>query len=52
VLNDVRVGSWVLLGSPEEMAVDLTETNAHLFRAMEMAGYFQAQFLQALGGGM
>jgi hypothetical protein len=52
VLNDVRVGSWVLLGSPEEMAVDLNETTAPHFRAMEMAGYFQAQFLEALGGEM
>jgi hypothetical protein len=52
VLNDVRVGSWVLLGSPEQMAVDLNETTAPHFRAMEMAGYFQAQFLQALGGEM
>jgi len=52
VLNDVRVGCWVLLGSPEEMAVDLNETTAPHFRAMEMAGYFQAQFLEALGGEM
>ena len=52
MLNDVRVGSWILLGSPEQMAVDLNETTAPHFRAMEMAGYFQAQFLQALGGDM
>jgi len=51
VLNDVRVGSWVLLGSPEELAVDLNEKTAPHVRAMEMAGYFQAQFLEALGGG-
>ena len=50
VLNDVRVGSWVLLGSPEEMAVELNETTAPHLRAMDMAGYFQAQFLEALGG--
>jgi hypothetical protein len=50
VLNDVRVGSWVLLGSPEELAVELNEKTAPLIRAMEMAGYFQAQFLEALGG--
>ena len=46
VLNDVRVGSWVLLGSPEELAMDLNEKTAPHFRAMEMAGYFQAQFLR------
>ena len=51
VLNDVRVGSWVLLGSPEELAVDLNEKTAPHVRAMEMAGYFQAQFLEALSGG-
>jgi hypothetical protein len=51
VLNDVRVGSWVLLGSPEELAVDLNEKTAPHVRAMEMAGYFQAQFLEALAGG-
>jgi hypothetical protein len=51
VLNDVRVGSWVLLGSPEELAVDLNEKTAPHVRAMEMAGYFQAQFLEALGEG-
>ena len=51
VLNDVRVGSWVQLGSPEEMAIDLNETTAPHFQAMEMAGYFQAQFLEALSGG-
>ncbi len=48
VLNDIRVGSWVLLGSPEEW---LTEVNAktapHLW-AMEMAGEFQMGFLQAV----
>ena len=50
VLNDVRVGSWVRLGSPEDMAVPLNETTAPHFQAMDLAGYFQSQFLEALGG--
>ena len=49
VLNDVRVGSWVNLGSPEEKPAELTAANAPHFLAMEMAGYFQMQLLEALG---
>ena len=50
VLNDIRVGSWVILGSPEEKLPELDETNAPDVVAMEMAGYFQAQLLEALHG--
>ena len=50
VLNDVRVGSWVRLGSPEEKAVELNEKTTPHSRAMEMAGYFQMQLLEALQG--
>lgn len=53
VLNDVRVGSWVLLGEPDEMHgkdVILTEQNARYFWSMELSGMFQAAFLQALQG--
>ena len=49
VLNDIRVGSWVLLGSPEEKLEQLTVTTAPHFWAMEMSGYFQMRFLEALG---
>jgi hypothetical protein len=49
VLNDIRVGSWVILGSPENKPADLTAANAPHFLAMEMAGYFQMQLLEALG---
>jgi len=51
VLNDIRVGSWVLLGSPEER-LDLVnaQTAPHLW-AMEMAGAFQMEFLAAMEGG-
>jgi hypothetical protein len=48
VLNDVRVGSWISLGSPEEKAQTLNETTAPHFLAMEIAGYFQAELLEAL----
>ena len=50
VLNDIRVGSWVLLGSPDQKVVQLNQKTAPHYRAMEMAGYFQAQLLEALGG--
>ena len=48
VLNDIRVGSWVLLGAPEEKLPELNETSAPDFVAMEMAGYFQMHLLEAL----
>lgn len=50
VLNDIRVGSWVLLGSPDKTSVQLNEKTAPHYRAMEIAGYFEAQLLEALGG--
>jgi hypothetical protein len=48
VLNDIRVGSWVILGSPENKPAELTAATAPHFLAMEMAGYFQMQLLEAL----
>jgi hypothetical protein len=48
VLNDIRVGSWVILGSPDNKPAELTPANAPHFLAMEMAGYFQMQLLEAL----
>lgn len=50
ILNDVRVGSWVILGSPEQgMEFKLlSEKTAPDFWAMEMAGQFQMRFLEAL----
>lgn len=51
VLNDIRVGSWVMLGSPGEKFQPLNErTTPHVW-AMEMSGYFQSQLLQVLEGG-
>ncbi len=48
ILNDIRVGSWVLLGSPEGRLARLDEKTAAHYWAMEMSGQFQVQFLEAL----
>jgi len=50
ILNDVRVGSWIILGSPEhglEFKL-LNDKTAPDFWAMEMSGQFQMRFLEAL----
>ena len=50
VLNDVRVGSWLALGEPEELDIpEVTQTNAPYVLAMESAGYFESALLDALG---
>jgi hypothetical protein len=49
ILNDVRIGSWLLLGSPEEQ-MDPDDINPELHRvwaAMEVSGMFQVNLLQA-----
>ncbi len=48
VLNDIRVGSWVSLGSPEKLPSALTDENAPDVYAMEVAGAFQSFILEAL----
>jgi hypothetical protein len=50
VLNDVRVGSWVRLGSPENPLKVLNAETAPDLWAMEMAGSFQMRFLELLHG--
>ena len=52
ILNDVRVGSWILLGAPENDLWDfeLNETTAPAAWAMEAAGFFQMRLLEALEG--
>jgi len=50
VLNDVRVGSWIALGSPDNKAVSLDERASPHLWTMEIAGLFQASFLHALEG--
>ena len=53
VLNDVRVGSWLVLGEPDEKkgkTLELTEPNDRYVWAMELAGYFEMTLLDALHG--
>jgi hypothetical protein len=52
ILNDIRVGSWVSLGSPEpkmELAL-LNEKTASHFWAMQLAGDYEMQLIAALDG--
>jgi hypothetical protein len=52
VINDVRVGNWLLLGSPELQDVKpdaVSAENLPRWFAMELAGYFQMSVLEALG---
>jgi len=51
VLNDIRVGSWVLLGSPERRLAPLDEKTIPHYWAMELSGQFQIEFLEAMQGG-
>lgn len=52
VLNDVRVGSWIALGSPEELPKKLPRdaTRAADACAMELAGLFQMALIEAVEG--
>lgn len=51
VLNDVRVGSWLALGEPEQgEEPPPTEQNARHLIALEVSGMFQSFLLAALGG--
>ena len=50
VLNDIRVGSWLALGSPEQRVETLTEKNAAHLWAMEMSGSFQMALLHLMEG--
>jgi len=52
VLNDVRVGSWLALGEPEQdEEPELTKQNVKYFLAMELCGLFESVLLAALGVG-
>ena len=51
VLNDIRVGSWIRLGSPdpkEERRAELSGQSAPYFWAMELCGHFESVLLHAL----
>lgn len=50
VFNDVRVGSWLRLGEPDEdKPPELTPENFHYAVALEVCGAFQSALLAALG---
>lgn len=50
VLNDIRVGSWLLAGSPEELPrSDAAEWSTPEVWAMELAGFFQMSLLKKPG---
>ncbi len=54
VLNDVRIGAWLTIGSPDgqmETIAVFNEKTAPYFWAMEVSGHFQAVLLKALDGG-
>ncbi len=50
VVNDIRVGSWLILGEPDERngePIELNNKNARYYAAMEFCGYFQMALLDA-----
>ena len=50
VFNDVRVGSWLMLGEPDEdKPPEITPENFQYAVAMEVCGAFQSALLAALG---
>jgi hypothetical protein len=52
VLNDVRVGSWLILGEPEPGdEPEVTEANARYLLALELCGLFESSLLAGLGVG-
>lgn len=50
ILNDIRVGSWIKLGSPEEPKLALNANTMAQLWAMEASGHFQMQLLAAVSG--
>ena len=53
VLNDIRVGSWLLLGEPDGKkgkGPAVNEQNSHYLWVMDLAACFEAALLDALDG--
>ena len=48
VLNDIRVGSWLLLGSPDDQVQVVDDGNLLHAWAMEVAGAFEISLLKVL----
>ena len=45
VLNDVRVGSWIILGSPDDQqkkTIKVTEQNSIYLLAMDVCAYLES----------
>ena len=52
VLNDVHVGNWVLMGSPEQRPrFSPLSKNARFIVAMDLACMFESEFLEAINPG-
>jgi hypothetical protein len=53
-LNDIRVGSWLALGCPDQddKPLKLNDASAGHFWAMEVAGYFEMELLEAFERGV
>ncbi len=50
IFNDIRVGSWIALGSPERKISVLNEKTVRDYCAMELAGDFESHLLLAMRG--
>lgn len=54
VCNDVRMGSWIALGSPDlqaEHQLRFSKASAPHMIAMDVAGFFEMSLLNAVSGG-
>jgi hypothetical protein len=55
VLNDIRVGCWLALGSPDEhpeMKKGMSNQTRSQIATMEMAAFFEMGFLHAVSGNL
>lgn len=53
ILNDIRVGSWRVLGEPEDLdqkPPPQSERELFFYNLMNVAGYFEAALLHAVDG--
>jgi hypothetical protein len=53
ILNDIRVGSWRMLGEPEDLELETpppSERELVFYTLMNLAGYFEAALLHAVNG--
>jgi len=53
ILNDIRVGSWYMLGEPEDLEPETpppSERESVFYNLMNLAGYYEAELLYAING--